>query len=715
MNIRKYTLISMIVIILISITTIVSYQKYFSYKLNKDFEESSAYSRLVKTEDKEIKIYKDKSWQTIDLKGVELSSFKPGYGRFKTGISKSEVKEWLDLIGEMNVNVIKIPYIQPTSFYSAIYDYNLEREDPIYIIHEIMLDEKAVLTNYNAFDKTIIKNLKRDIRKTINVIHGEAVIVSNKRSHRGVYLKDISDYNLGFIIGTNTNPELVTLTNSANKKITSYDGEYFEIEKGNAFEVFIAEMLDYISKYEVRKYKRLSLVSFLTSPEIDVFKYKHESNVTKNANINIENIRAKGNQNLFVSYKFHPNSAEFLDYEYIEVSKDNKEIKPNKSVFKTHLARLNDVYKLPLVISDTGISSSRGISKMDESDGFNRGGFSEKEQGEKIVTLLDNIYSSGANGVILSSWQDNWTNLTSFSLVEDYLDESASSYWHDVQSSDESFGFLKFETGKKDEKIYVDGDLSDWENVDYILDEDKMKLKVKSDASNLYILVEKEDWSLNDDFLYLGIDITPLSGSKIWEDEAKFSTEADFVIKLKGYRESRIVVNERYNIFDYLYKYYAHIIEKQDKIPEKNNNKFSSIYLLNRRKFYLKDSNNTLSPIYHETGKLVHGTDNPDDEDFNSLVDFNKTDDAAEIKIPWILLNIKNPLDKKAYNDFYLEGVSSQLSVKDIGFSINYRSSEEELLSNQARYNMEKFKGVNYFERIKDSYYIVKDYWKNNP
>lgn len=164
MNIRKYTLILMTGLIMALILAVVSFQQYFSIKANKDYEILDDYSRIVKTDGKELKIFKEDAWKNIKIKGVELSSFTPGYARFKSKIPKSEVSKWLEEIGDLNANVIKVPYIQPPSFYAALYDYNINREVPIYILHEIMLDEKRVLENYDAFDGKVIKTLKKDIR-----------------------------------------------------------------------------------------------------------------------------------------------------------------------------------------------------------------------------------------------------------------------------------------------------------------------------------------------------------------------------------------------------------------------------------------------------------------------------------------------------------------------------------------------------------------------
>lgn len=713
MNIRRFIFISVISMVLILLVFLFSYQRYFSKQLATETEEHPTYSRIVKTEGDEIQIYKNKTWETMTFKGLELNAFTPGYEKFKTDVSKKEVLKWLEEIDELNVNLIKIPYIQPPNFYAAIYEYNLDKEEPIYLMHEVMLDEKAILKNYDAFDKEILKNIKKDLKKTINVIHGQALLFNNKRSHRGLYLKDVSKYNLGFIVGTNTNSEIVTLTSAKYKDKTSYKGEYFSVKDGNAFEVFIGEILDAGAKYEGKKYKQASLYSYLTSVETDSFEYKQESNLTKFARINIEKIIPVKTDNLFVSYKYYPGELEFLEYEYSEVIPEEPVFSP--SIHKKHLARLNDFYELPLVISDTGISSSRARSKVDQINGFNRGGFSEKEQGQRIVTILDNIYTTGSAGAILGTWQDDWTRLMSSSLIQDYLDKNNSSYWHDLQSSDESFGLLKFEAGGKEEKIYLDGEFSDWDATEPILSEGKTKLKVRSDLTYLYLLIEQEKWSLTDDRLYVGMDLTPKSGSEKWEDKAEFSVPADFIVELAGYNESRIVVNSRYNLFNYLHKYYANIIEKEAKIPARDHDDFSAIYLLNRKKFDFKNRNQVEPPMYYETGKLIHGVDNPTNSEFNSQTDFNKQGDFVEMKIPWALINVNDPLAKKAFGDFYLDGISSQLNVKAINFSLNYQNDSVNHVTEEGSYVLETFKPTDYFSRKKESYQTVKNYWEAKP
>lgn len=715
MYIRKYTIFFIIILLIISISSILIYQQNMRNAVTKVMIYEDDIGSFTKVKDKNIQIYTEDGWRDFTIKGIQLSSFTPGYARNKSNVEKEDVLLWLKQISELNANVITIPNIQPPAFYNAIYDFNLDAEKPIYLIHEIPLDERAMLRYYDAYKEEIIKPLKKDIKNTIDAVHGNGLVLDNSRHHMGVYLKDVSAYIVGYVIGTNTNAELVTLTNLSHSNTTSYNGVYYNVEEGTSFECFIAEMMDYCTSYEVEKYHQLSLISYLTSIDTDSLSHKNETNVTKNSSIHIENIKAIYANNIFASYSAHPNAVDFLDYEYAE--EDSKEDSTSdKYYFYKYLCEINNFHTIPTVITDIGLPSSRGMSKIDEDDGFNRGNLTEKEQGEMLIELLKDIYRSGFVGAVINAWQDDWGRPTAFNLVEDYSDKNASTYWFDAQASDESFGLMAFESGEKENICYIDGNINEWENIKPIINEKGIELRAQSDTSYLYLMLKKEKWSMAEDKMYIGLDVTPLSGSTYWENTgAKFEIPVDFIVELIGYNESRIVVNERYNLFNYLYKYYSNVIEKQDKAPAKDSDVFSAIYLLNRKRFYFRESNTIILPAYYQTGRLVYGNGNPKDNNYNSLTDFNKQGDVLEIRIPWMLINIKNPLRASAQDDFYSKGLESQININSIGISVYCTSDSEDISTGAVNYMMPRFKNMKYHQRLKDSYKIIQRYWEANP
>lgn len=711
MKIRKFIITIMSLVLIITISSILIYQNVIRNAVVRNMAvDSNLVDHFTRTNNGKIEIYVEDKWENLIIKGIQINSFTPGYSRNKSGIEKIRVMKWLKQISEMNANVITIPNIQPPSFYNAIYEFNLNNPKPIYVIHEIPLYEGAILKHYDAYNQEIIKPLKKDIKKTIDVVHGNSLLLNNSRNHTGIYLKDISKYVLGYIIGTNTNAELITLTNINYPEVSNYDGQYFISNDVSSFEVFITEVMDIAARYEVNKYNQLSLFSYLTSVDTDPLIHINELNFTKNANINLENIVPVNNNNIFSSYTFHPNAYDFMDYDepYNNTEKDDE----YNSVYYNYLKKINQHYTIPVVISNFGIPTSRGMSKINIKGGFNRGNINEDNQGEQLVELLDYIYTSGSAGAVVYNWQDDWAQSTAFNILDDYLDGSSSTYWFDAQASDESFGIMSFDTGEIQRDIYIDGNFSDWNKITPLISEKDFELKVSSDTAYIYLMIGKKGLSLTDDKLYIGLDITPKSGSKNWEDKLQFNIPVDYIIELLGYNESRILVHERYNLFNYLYKYYSNTIEKQDTIPDKDSKIFSAIYLLNRKHFYLKEDDAIIPPVYYQTGKLVYGNGNPKSDNYNSLTDFNKEGDFIEMKIPWTLLNIKNPMKKTVQDDFYINGVKEQINIKDINIELSYHGKNKNLNLKPLSYKIPSYKDVKYHSRLKKSYYYIQNYWK---
>ena len=709
MHIRRFTIIFVLLLSIIAVSSTLIYKRKMSDAVVKNMliDENSV-ARFTKTDDGKIQLYNEDKWENFLIKGVQINSFTPGYSRNRSGIDKERVMKWLKQISEMNANVITLPNIQPASFYNAIYDFNLNNAKPIYILHEIPLYESAILKEYDAYNKTIINPLKIDIKETIDVVHGNGIVINNSRHHQGIYLMDISKYVLGYIIGTNTNAELITLTNINYPEVDNYKGKYFKCYDSSAFETFITEMMDYAAVYETEKYKQLSLFSYISSVDTDPFTHLNELNSTKNANIDLENVKSN-NDNIFASYTFHPNAYDFLDYEKPGIV--SKETNNKSSIYYNYLNKINQHYKMPVVVSDFGIPSSRGMSKVNVNGGFNRGNITEDLQGEQLVKLLEYIYSAGSAGAVIFNWQDDWGQSTTFNVLDDYSDSSSTTYWYDAQASDESFGIMSFDTGEKVSEIYIDGEFSDWDKTSNLFNESEVEIKVNSDPSYIYFLIKKKALSITADKIYIGLDITPKSGSIKWND-LKFNLPVDYIIEIAGYNESRILVQERYNLFNYLYKYYANVIEKQENIPLKDSEVFSAIYMLNRKSFYLKDSNLNIPPIYYQTGKLVYGNGNPQADNYNSLTDFNKEGDFLEIRIPWTLLNFKNPLKKTIQDDFYLKGIDSRININDINLEMIYKSRNENINYGSISYKLPSYKQIKHHDRLKKSYYYIMDFWK---
>ena len=710
MKIKKYIFLSFIIVLISAICYCKLYRFNFQRKINEKASISiEEHESIAKVDGKLIKLYNNGKWNDFEVRGVKVTSFYPSYERCDSSIDKEKVKQWIKLIKEANANTILIPYIQPVNFYEAVYEYNLENEEPIYMIHSIALNLRTVSKEYDAFDEKFYKEVQRDIINTINVVHGNAFLLDNSTHHTGLFLKDISKYNLGYILGFETTPELIKLTNSKHTDIKSFDGKYYKVENSEAYDVFIAQMLDKIRAYEIEKYNQSSIISYVATVETDPFYYENESKLSQNAQVDLKHlkIKEKNNNSIFASIAGYINDADFLDYD----NTNKKNIDGEDNFYYRYLERYSEYYDYPVIVADMGVSSSRGKSNVNLSEGYDRGNNTEIEQGEILVELLEFVKKANINGAIIGSWQDEWGR-TSTPNLTGILDKDTSVYWHDVQASDESFGLLSFDIGKENRICNVDGDIAEWNNVENIIQNEKYNMKVMGDSEYLYVLINKKDLEFYKDEIYLGINVIGEFGSNKVEDNAEYSIPVNFSLRFKGAKETSMFVQDRYNIFNYKYKYHEYILEKQDYIPSKDTDIFSPIYLLNRKKIYVKKTGNVEQSIYYETGQFKYGIANPENQEYDSLADFYRNEDNIEVRIPWGMLNFKNPIDGTVLGDIYAEGIDSERKIQDLSFALFIKDSDnEKLISEEGKYNLSNIITKDYHERLKKSYYILKEYW----
>ena len=83
----------------------------------------------------------------------------------------------------------------------------------------------------------------------------------------------------------------------------------------------------------------------------------------------------------------------------------------------------------------------------------------------------------------------------------------------------------------KEYGISIDGDFKDWDYFNPISKD--YDIKVTSDTSYLYLYFKEEGLSLTDDKIYIGLDITPISGSRYWEDKVEFPIPVDFILEFE--------------------------------------------------------------------------------------------------------------------------------------------------------------------------------------
>jgi hypothetical protein len=111
---------------------------------------------------------------------------------------------------------------------------------------------------------------------------------------------------------------------------------------------------------------------------------------------------------------------------------------------------------------------------------------------------------------------------------------------------------------------------------------------------------------------------------------------------------------------------------------------------------------------------LTFGNSNPSSSSYNSLSDFYFDKNVCEIRIPWYLINIMNPIESVRLADFYAGNGKNiafeKMSDIKVGFSVLQNSEKKIAMTS---FNINNFIDVSHHTRLKKSYYVLQDSIKN--
>lgn len=713
--------VSVIILVLLSFDWL-----HFHEGLYVGFGEQKTVETFMKADTEEIYMKKHGKFKPFEIKGVNLGSGLPGEWATSFSVDEETYLRWFRYIQDMGANTIRVYTIQNDTFYNAFYKYNENNQNPLYLLHGVWVNDYILNSHRDAYSKDFYDTFLENSKIMVDVIHGKRKLNLGRvaSAGHGTYKKDISNWVIGYILGVEWDDATVAYTDDLYKDIegySSYAGKYmYTSEDATPFETMLTMVGDKVIEYETERYSTQRLVAFSNWPTTDPFEYPKiiKDFFMKCARVDVEHIKTTDAflSGHFASYHVYPYYPYYLsfaeDWSVFGIdSKDTfKDEQGRVNAYRAYLTMLNNHHTMPVVISEFGVSTGRGMAQVDKDTGRNQGNTSEKAQGKALIDCWNDIKITGCNGGCVFTWQDEWFKRTWNTMHAVNLTRTA--YWSDYQTNEQYFGLLSFDPGKEKSIAYVDGDVSEWTENDVIKSGD-IELSVKYDEKFMYFLVNKENLDFENETLYIPLDITPKSGSNYCENfGVKFDRDADFVIALNGKDNSRIMVQERYEA---LRSTYSKDIYKYDtyfkkNIPDKNSPKFVNIDLILRTAIALSPETKETVAESYETGKLLYGNANPESPDFNSLADFCANGDYIEIKLPWQLLNFSDPSKMQIHDDYYdgnygIEYINIDKMYAGIGTG-NERITLDEV----------KLRGwgnkVTYHERLKSSYYIMQDLWK---
>ena len=274
-------------------------------------------------------------------------------------------------------------------------------------------------------------------------------------------------------------------------------------------------------------------------------------------------------------------------------------------------------------------------------------------------------------------------------------------FWSNVETNEQMFGLLSFEPGES-LSIKLDKDDNDWANIPYVF-EDTYKLKATRDERYLYLYVAY-DSSLRDEPLYIALYTIANQGNfGVSEKQITYDKGVDFLITID--EVSRIQVDPYYDAFSHLYGSVLDMIELPNYANKKDSKTFVNMYHALSKAITIPNTNLSVPFSKYESGLLKSGYSDPNHEAFDSLSDYLRTEQFVEVRIPWLLLNVMDPSTKAQIKDF--KGDTSFTHQTYDGFNIGVSSALSSVTL--MPYTYESWSMPTYHERLKQSYYIVKD------
>ncbi|GGF61956.1 hypothetical protein GCM10010912_03870 [Paenibacillus albidus] len=718
-----------------------------------DVQEKDGVLHNARVNGNRLQVYENKAWTDLKIKGVNMGMAKPGLWPGEAGIPEEDYYRWFERISEMNANVVRVYTLHPPGFYDALKRFNETHEQKLYVLHGVWVEEEKLIETMDAFHPDVQNAFKRDIEQIVDAVHGNAEITAQPGHAGGSYNADISPYVLGWILGIEWDPAMVNHTNLVNADIGDFDGKYIYTTEAAPFEKWLAGLFNHTLDYELSNYRWQHPISFTNWVTTDKLDHPAEPSETEDlvaVDPDVIHLKKEIHTGQFASYHVYPYYPDFLNYEPAYLGYQDHRGQLNN--YAAYLKELKDAHSLPVLIAEFGVPSSRGLTH-ENPFGWNQGFHSEEEQGRIDARLYEDIIHAGMLGGVVFTWQDEWFKRTWNTMDQDNPDRRP--YWSNAQTNEQQFGLLSFDRLK----IKVDGNAEDWDAAGQAPFYHKTNGPLQSagdgqdagrtlrnvfvdhDERYLYLRIDYEEMEKSDPFKNMNtlIALQTIGGqgnlSLPNHTGAAGKEGIDFVVQLQGEDSSRVLVDSYYDFFQFQYE---EQLPKLDYPIEKNSGHFHPIRLALNKEIVIPSTGEVKPFHYYETGKLLHGNGNPEADAYQSLADFNVNREKAmiELRLPWSLLNVKDPGAREIIGDFRSEGIQSSSRMDGIKLAVltykpdadgnaaadgnpgpfrvmdSFPQAANGVLEEMSRYTWETWDLPLYQERLKKSYYILQELFK---
>ncbi|MFA1611034.1 hypothetical protein [Halobellus rubicundus] len=700
-----------------------------------------------------IRVRRDGGWEDFLVRGVNLGMGKPGRFPGETAITRAEYDRWLDAMAELNANAIRVYTVHPPAFYEALAAHNADADQPLYLLHGNWLPADRIEGETTAYDDGVADVFDERVRTVVDVVNGNAQLPDRPGYASGSFDVDVSAYLLGYVVGVEWEPQFVARTN-ADHEGGRTDGRLVRAtDAATAFDRWLARRLDALATYAAETYDHRRPVSFANWPTTDHLSHPAEPFAWEDeVSVNPNHVVAADafDPGVFATYHVYPYYPDFMNFsrEYVAGDGDGTAPAAGYAGYLDDLVAANDH---PVVVGEYGVPSSRG-NAHEHVGGMDQGHHTEAQQGEYDAELFEAIVGAGTAGGLVFAWQDEWFKRT-WNTME-YTDPDRRPYWLNVQSPEECFGLLSFDPSAG---ITLSGSDAEWADATRIasgsaspavsLDDgydagrSLRELRAAADEGYLYLRLALDD--VGDAFDWdrtralVALDTTPDLGntSLLLNAGVDAGSGVDFVVELGGPEDSRVWVASHYDLFYYEYSERDGVLDPAPYASEPDNGVYHPVRLATSYPLRIPTQDRTIPFRSVETGELRYGTADPTAPAYDSLTDVHADPDAGtvELRLPWQLLQFRDPSTRTVTGDIWQEGLDAGERVDGIGLAaLTYAPGPNgaardlpapsnatdllpadggsiETVSEFGRFRWDTWQTPDYAERRKESFGILRD------
>lgn len=602
----------------------------------------------------------DGGTESLSVRGVNIGMAKPGRFPGEAAITRAEYDRWLSAIGDI-ANVVRTYTVHPPAFYRALAAYNEDATEPLLLLQGTWVPTSDLLS---AGDATALSGqLDAELRRTVDVVHGGTTLTARPGHAAGRYDADVSDHVLGFLFGIEWPPEVVVETNERNDS-GAFTGTYLETTSDRPFERWLAGRLETIVGHETNAHETQRPVSFVNWVTTDPLDHPYEPFVNEDlVGVDPDAIESTDafDAGTFAAYHVYPYYPDFLNENPKYVQYTDHRGEPNN--YAGYLSDLVDRTDHPVLVAEFGVPSSRGIAHRNV-HGRHQGRHTEREQGEIVAAMFEDISRAGTAGGIVFSWQDEWFkrtwNLDARSVP------GRRPHWSNVETPEQRFGLLAFDPV---DSVSLDGTESDWTDATTVRPASDpggpaartlTQVQVSHDLEGLTVRLEFE--SLPDPVDWGQINALVTVGLTGRTTALPFGTDAtapaDFVVRLAGPEDSRLLVDSRYDAFAREFGQDAGLPLAEYRTGDAG---FVPVREPVNLGYTVPETGHEVPFDAVETGRLRYGNGNPDSEAYVSLTDVHvdASGDAIEGRLPWVLLNVADPSSKQRIATAWDDGLDT--------------------------------------------------------